>query len=81
MKVFNTTFFEQSDKDIWDHVNDWSSVTFICIMKDNTIQRFSGFLDENYDGEIFPHCDCMTSDDYNTDDIKYWGIIDNEIFD
>lgn len=81
MKVFNTVFFEQSAKDIWDEVNDWSSVTFICVMKDNSIQKFSGFLDENYDGEIFPHCDCITSDDYSTDDIKYWGYVPNEIFD
>lgn len=81
MKVFNTTFFEQSTKDIWDLVNDWSSVTFICVMKDNSIQKFIGFLDETSEGQINAHCDCITSDDYSTDDIKYWGYVPNEIFD
>lgn len=50
-------------------------------MKDNSIQKFIGFLDETYDGQINPHCDCITSDDYSTDDIKYWGYVPNEIFD
>lgn len=82
MKVFNTVFFEQSSKDIWDEVNDSSTtVTFICVMKDNSIQKFSGFLDENYKGQITPYCVCITSDDYGTDDIKYWGYVPNEIFD
>ena len=81
MKAYSTTFYRQSEKDIWYEVNDWSDVTFICVMKDNSIQKFIGFLDETYDGQINPHCDCVTSDGYSTDDIKYWGYIPKEIFD
>ena len=81
MEVFNTTFYKQSSKDIWDEVNDWLDSIFICIMKDNSIQKFIGFLDETYDGQINPHCECITNDDYSTDDIKYWGYVSNEIFD
>ena len=63
----------------------WISAAKLQILfwkkKDNSIQKFIGFLDETYDGQINAHCDCITNDDYSTDDIKYWGYIPNEIFD
>lgn len=81
MKAYNTTFYKQSEKDIWDEINDWSITTFICVMKDNSIQRFNGYLDENYEGEISQNIDCITNDDYSLDDIRYWSIVDKKIFD
>lgn len=77
--TFNTTFYKQDEYDIWDAIKDWSSYHFICIMKDNTIQRFIGSLDENYIGEISQHLDCITSDDYDSYDINYWCEIDKTL--
>ncbi len=40
-------------------------------MKDSKLVKFSGLLDENYDGEITPYIDCI-GDNYDTDDIEMW---------
>lgn len=52
---------------------DWSIHRFACLMKDDTIQVFSGIRDKNYDGEIATHID--NADDYDTDDIVMWTEI------
>ena len=45
-------------------------------MKDGKLVKFGGLLDENYDGEIITHIDCI-SDEYNydTNDIEMWKEI------
>lgn len=62
---------KQSDEDIYDSFNDWSLHRFACIMKDGTVQRFTGILDECYDGSINKHVDC-DADGFECDDIEYW---------
>lgn len=65
---------KQSEKDIWDSVNDWSLHTFECIMNDDTTQQFIGYYDECTDGSISMCIDCV-DDSYNTDDIVMWRKI------
>lgn len=62
---------KQSDEDIYDAFDDWSFHKFACIMKDGTVQRFTGNLCECDDGSINKHVDC-TVDDFGCDDIEYW---------
>lgn len=79
-KGFDTTFYPNT-YDICEKVDDLDIKNFICIMKDDTIQRFIGYLDENnYDSTIF---ECITDNKtkYSINDIKYWAIIDSEVFD
>lgn len=57
--------------EILDSVESWDQHRFICIMKDDTIQIFTGICDETYDGEIVQHLDCI-DDNYNIDDIVIW---------
>ena len=79
-KIFNATFYPNI-YDICEMVDDLDIKHFICVMKDNTVQHFIGYLDEdNYDNPIF---ECVSDNEtkYSIDDIKYWAIIDNEIFD
>lgn len=61
----------QSEEDIYDAFNDWSLHEFACIMKDGTVQKFTGILDECYDGSINKHVDCGV-DGFECDDIEYW---------
>ena len=59
--------------EILDAVTTWDQHRFICIMKDDTIQIFTGICDETYDGEIVQHLDCIDDNlDYNIDDIVMW---------
>lgn len=52
---------------------DWNYHRFVCLMKDNTIQVFSGTNDETYDGEINTYIVCVSDDSHdNTDDILMW---------
>lgn len=79
-KIFPTTFYPNK-YDMSEKVDDLDIKNFICIMKDDTIQRFIGYLDENnYDNPIF---ECVSDNEtkYSFVDIKYWAIIDSEVFD
>lgn len=64
---------KESEESIYNSIMDWSNHRFVCLMKDNTIQVFSGIRDENYNGEISTHIDNI--DDYDTDDIVMWTEI------
>lgn len=64
---------KESEESIYNSITDWSIHRFACLMKDNTIQVFSGIQDENYNGEISTHID--NADDYDTDDIVMWTEI------
>ena len=61
------------ENDILDAVLPWDKYRFICIMKDDTIQVFTGICDETYNGEIITHLDCIDDNlDYDIDDIVMW---------
>jgi hypothetical protein len=66
------TWHLQEKENIYDAVKDWSLHTFVCLMKDGTIQRFSGNFDEDYEGHINVHIDGVNGDYDNVDDIVKW---------
>ena len=79
LKILNTlevkeinTWHLQEKEDIYDALKDWSLHTFACIMKDGTIQMFSGMLDEDCEGHINVHIDGVNDDYDDVDDIVKW---------
>lgn len=66
------TWHLQEKEDIYDAVKNWSLQTFVCIMKDGTIQKFTGNLDEDCDGHINVHIYGVNDDYDNVDDIVKW---------
>ena len=66
------TWHLQEKEDIYDAVKDWGLYTFACIMKDGTIQKFNGSMDEDYEGHIHVHIDGINDDYDNVDDIVKW---------
>ena len=73
MEVNKMTWQVEEEHSIYDAVKDWGEYRFVCLMKDNTIQIFSGYMDENYDGEINVYIDCISDDNHdNVDDILMW---------
>lgn len=79
-KILPATFYPNK-YDMCEKVDDLDIKHFICVMKDNTIQHFIGYLDYlDYDNPIF---ECVSDNEtkYSFLDIKYWAIINNETFD
>lgn len=73
MEINKMTWQVEEEHSIYDAVKDWCGSRFICLMKDNTIQIFSGYMDENYDGETNVHVDCISDDNHDdVDDILMW---------
>lgn len=66
------TWHLQEKEDIYDAVKDWGLHTFACVMKDGTIQKFSGIMDEDYEGHIGVNIDGVNDDYDNVDDIVKW---------
>lgn len=66
------TWHLQEKENIYDAVKDWSLYTFACLMKDGTIQRFNGCLDEDCEGNIDVHIDGVNDDYDDVDDIVKW---------
>lgn len=66
------TWHLQEKEDIYDAVKDWSLHTFVCIMKDRTIQKFTGIRAEDCEGHINVHIDGANNDYDNVDDIVEW---------
>jgi len=66
------TWHLQEKEDIYDAVKGWGLYTFACIMKDGTIQRFNGSLDEDYEGHINVHINGVNDNYDNVDDIVKW---------
>ena len=66
------TWHLQEKEDIYDAVKDWGLYTFACIMKDGSIQKFTGNLDEDYEGHINVHIYGVNDDYDNVDDIVKW---------
>ena len=73
------TWHLQEKENIYDAVKDWGHYTFACIMKDGTIQRFNGCLDEDCEGGIHTHIDGVNDDYDNVDDIVKWTDLTKEI--
>lgn len=67
----------QEKEDIYDAVNDWRLQTFACVMKDGTIQKFIGNMDEDYEGHINIHIDGVNDDYDDVDDIVKWTVIND----
>lgn len=79
-KILPATFYPNK-YDMCEKVDDLDIKHFICVMKDNTVQHFIGYLDYlDFDNPIF---ECVSDNEtkYSFVDIKYWAIIDNETFD
>ena len=66
------TWHLQEKEDIYDAIKDWSLYTFACVMKDGTIQKFTGNLDEDCEGHINVHINGVNDDYDNVDDIVKW---------
>ena len=66
------TWHLQEKEDIYDAVKDWSLHTFACLMKDGSIQKFIGNLDEDYEGHINVHIGGVNDDYDDVDDIVKW---------
>ena len=66
------TWHLQEKEDIYDAVKDWGLYTFVCIMKDGTVQRFNACLDEDCEGHINVHIDGINKAYDNVDDIVKW---------
>ena len=66
------TWHLQEKEDIYDAVKDWGLYTFACVMKDGTIQKFTGHLDEDSEGHVNVHIDGANDDYDNVDDIVKW---------
>ena len=66
------TWYLQEKEDIYNAVKDWGSYTFACVMKDGSIQKFIGNLDEDCEGHINVHIWGVNDDYDNVDDIVKW---------
>lgn len=61
----------QKNEDIYDAVNDWSLHSFVCLMDDGSVQKFTGIHCECADGSINTHIDAV-DDKYDVDNIIFW---------
>ena len=66
------TWHLQEKENIYDAVKNWGLYTFACIMKDGTIQKFNGSLDEDHEGHINVHINGVNDEYDNVDDIVKW---------
>ena len=56
---------------IYDFIKDWGLYSFVCLMNDGSVQKFTGTLCECADGTINTHVEAI-NDSYNVDDIIFW---------
>ena len=66
------TWHLQEKDNIYDAVKGWSLQTFVCVMKDGSIQEFTGNMDEDCEGHINVHIDGINDDYDSVDDIVKW---------
>ena len=67
-----STWHLQTKENIYDAIKDWNLHTFACLMKDGTIQKFTGIADEDYKGHIDIHIDGVNDDYDDVGDIVKW---------
>ena len=66
------TWNRQSEKDIYDSFNDWDYHTFLCLMDDGSVQKFTGICAECVDGTVNKHIDAIDDEYDDVDKIVYW---------
>lgn len=66
------TWHRQSEKDIYDSFNDWEYHTFLCLMDDGSVQKFTGICAECVDGTVNKHIDAIDDEYDDVDKIVYW---------
>lgn len=66
------TWNRQSEKDIYDSFNDWGYHTFLCLMDDGSVQKFTGICAECVDGTVNKHIDAIDDKYDDVDKIVYW---------
>ena len=66
------TWHRQSEKDIYDSFNDWDYHTFLCLMDDGSVQKFSGICAECANGTVNKHIDAIDDEYDDVDKIVYW---------
>ena len=72
-EIKKMTWQSQAENDIYDAVDDWDYHKFVCLMKGNSIEIFTGMRDESDDGEINVYLDCIENRfSYDVDDIVMW---------
>lgn len=62
----------QSDKDIYDTIDDWGYHKFICVMKDGKQVEAFGIADESDCGVCSKNINFLCDLDYGTEDIVFW---------
>ena len=71
VKEINTWHLQEKE-DIYDAVKGWGVHSFACIMKDGTIQKFTGCRDEDYEGYINVHINGVNDEYDDVDGIVKW---------
>ena len=66
------TWHLQEKENIYNAVKGWSLQTFVCVMKDGSIQKFTGSIDDDYKGFITVHIDGVNDVYDDVDDIVKW---------
>ena len=64
-------WYFQDEDNLWHSILDWDFHRFVCVMKDNSIQVFTGSADEDSNGEVHKYVKC-DNDDYDIDDVIAW---------
>jgi hypothetical protein len=62
----------QKNEDIYDAVKDWSLHSFVCLMDDGSVQKFTGIRCECADGSINTHIDAINDSYDDVDRIIFW---------
>lgn len=62
----------QKNEDIYDAVKDWSLHSFVCLMDDGSVQKFTGIRCECADGSINTHIDAIDDSYDDVDRIIFW---------
>jgi hypothetical protein len=72
----NFTWNKESEYSIYDAIDDWGYHKFACVMKDGTLEEFTGVWDEDCEDHNHLHIEDITGM-YSTDDIVMWIEIPN----
>ena len=67
----NFAWNKESENSIYESIDDLGYHVFACIMRDGTLQKFSGMWDEDYYGMTYIDIGDIGCK-YSTDDIVMW---------
>lgn len=72
-EIKKLTWQVQAEHNICDAVNDWSYHRFACLMKDNSVEIFSGMCEKTDNGEVRKDISSIENRlSYDLDDIVMW---------